>query len=50
VECEQRRKSEQAIELWVGLARSHGATWAQVGDALGISRQAAQQRYGQAER
>jgi hypothetical protein len=27
-------------------ARSAGASWAQVGDALGISRQAAQQRYG----
>ncbi|WP_205879403.1 hypothetical protein [Leucobacter triazinivorans] len=27
--------------------RSHGRSWAMIGDGLGISKQAAQQRYGQ---
>lgn len=31
--------------LWVSLARERGASWAQVGQALGMSRQAAHERF-----
>ena len=31
---------------WAALAVEAGASWKQIGDALGISKQAAQQRYG----
>lgn len=34
-----------AQRLAVGLARQGGSTWAEIGDLLGISRQAAQQRF-----
>jgi hypothetical protein len=34
------------VEYSVRAARRHGATWRQIGDELGISKQAAQQRYG----
>ena len=37
------------LPIFVNAARSSGATWEQIGDALGVSRQAAQQRYGQHE-
>jgi len=30
---------------WVRVARDAGATWQEVGDALGVTRQAAQQRF-----
>lgn len=33
-------------DSWVKVAREHGVTWAQVADALGVSKQGAQQRYG----
>jgi hypothetical protein len=35
------------LPIFVNAARSSGATWEQIGDALGVTRQAAQQRYGQ---
>ena len=35
------------LPIFVNAARSSGATWEQIGDALGVSRQAAQQRYGE---
>jgi hypothetical protein len=35
------------LPIFVNAARRSGATWEQIGDALGVSRQAAQQRYGQ---
>lgn len=42
----QRTAAARTIENAVYGAREHGATWAQIGDALTITKQAAQQRYG----
>jgi hypothetical protein len=36
---------ERNLGLWVGKARSLGATWAQVGQALGMTRQSAWERF-----
>ncbi|MEV6243200.1 DUF3887 domain-containing protein [Lentzea sp. NPDC051838] len=41
--------TEDATRALVGLARDGGATWAEIGDLLHVSRQAAQQRFGGAE-
>jgi hypothetical protein len=38
--------ANENLRAWVGIARKKGATWEQIGDALGMSRQAAHQRYG----
>ncbi len=38
--------AEERVVSALRNARGAGASWAQVGDALGISRQAAQQRFG----
>lgn len=38
--------AESAVNQAVKLARRDGASWSQVGDAIGITRQAAQQRFG----
>lgn len=35
------------LPIFVNAARRNGATWEQIGNALGVSRQAAQQRYGE---
>ena len=43
---EEIARIEQAQRETVGAARRAGATWQQVGDAFGITRQAAQQRFG----
>ena len=40
------RLSEQRLERAARLARDAGASWSQLGDAVGVSRQAAQQRFG----
>lgn len=40
------RMAGEAIVLQVRRARLGGATWETIGDALNITRQAAQQRYG----
>lgn len=37
---------EEAREAFVGMMRAGGASWADVGEALNITRQAAQQRFG----
>ncbi len=38
---------DATILSWVPIARATGHTWAEIGRALGITKQAAQQRYGQ---
>ena len=38
------------LPIFVDAARNSGATWEEIGDALGVTRQAAQQRYGQHDR
>lgn len=39
-------EAEVAISAGVVRARAAGATWAEVGDALGMTRQGAHQRFG----
>jgi hypothetical protein len=39
-------EAQEAIDAWAVLAVDAGASWAQIGESLGISRQAAQQRFG----
>jgi hypothetical protein len=39
-------QEEISIELNVEVARSRGATWQELGEVLGISRSAAQKRFG----
>jgi hypothetical protein len=39
-------RAEERLGLAVRVARGAGASWSQVGDALGVTRQAAQQRLG----
>jgi hypothetical protein len=48
LETLQRRRAEieTAIAQTVAMARARGASWSAVGSALGVSAQAAQQRYG----
>ena len=36
---------EESLSGWVGRARELGATWAQIGSALGITRQSAWERF-----
>ena len=36
---------DQLVGYYVGLAREAGASWTQIGDAIGVSKQAAQQRW-----
>jgi hypothetical protein len=38
-------QAESSLAGWVGRARELGATWAQIGDALGITRQSAWERF-----
>lgn len=40
-----RNRADEAITYLVRLAVEEDASWRQIGDALGISRQGAQQRY-----
>lgn len=42
-----RREAEERIRGIVDEARESGATWTQIGDALGVSHQAAMKRYKQ---
>lgn len=43
---ELRRRSHDHLHLLVASARSHGVSWQSIGDALGVSRQAAFKRFG----
>lgn len=47
---EQRRSVERLTDLRLLQARDAGATWQQLGAALGITRQAAQLRHERAEK
>jgi ClpX C4-type zinc finger len=38
-------QAETSLAGWVGRARELGATWAQIGDALGVTRQSAWERF-----
>lgn len=42
---EQRRKTEELIAVNVNHLRRLGASWAEIGRIVGVSRQAAEQRY-----
>lgn len=44
--AEMRAGAEQLLVYRVAHARHAGMSWQQIGDGLGISKQAAQQRYG----
>lgn len=39
-------EANRSLGQWISASRRAGLTWADVGDTLGISRQAAQQRFG----
>ena len=43
--AESRTQSERHLADWVRMARSLGASWTRVGDALGMTRQSAWQRF-----
>lgn len=38
--------AERLMQTRVDMARRHGRTWQEIGDSIGVTRQAAQQRYG----
>lgn len=39
-------EAEERLHGTVAAMRSHGCTWREIGEALGVTRQAAQQRFG----
>jgi hypothetical protein len=41
-----RRLAERVEAVHVGLARREGWSWEQIGDALGVSKQAAHKKHG----
>lgn len=41
-----RASLDRAVGLYVQAARLEGSSWADIGDALGVSRQAARERFG----
>lgn len=43
---DQAQRVDQKLRSLVAQARAEGASWEQVGHALGITKQAAQQRFG----
>lgn len=42
----RRNALEREIAVCVSAARAAGVPWSRIGEALGVSKQAAQQRYG----
>lgn len=44
--AEARDRAEDSLAAAVGQARALGHAWSEIGAAIGVSRQAAQQRYG----
>ncbi|WMI32976.1 hypothetical protein SEA_PEGGYLEG03_35 [Arthrobacter phage PeggyLeg03] len=40
------KQEEARLHGYVNLARKEGASWTEIGKVIGISRQAAQQRFG----
>jgi hypothetical protein len=44
--AERTRRDEALLTERVALARAHGRSWNQIAAALGVSRQAARQRFG----
>ena len=48
--AETRRRLDMIEHLAVKLVRDAGATWEDIGDMLGISRQAARERFGEPRR
>jgi hypothetical protein len=43
------RQEDARLHGYVQLARKEGASWTEIGKVIGISRQAAQQRFGKNE-
>ncbi len=43
---EARRAAERALAAAVGRARHERATWGEIGQVLGVTRQSAQEKYG----
>lgn len=41
-----RERADRSVVAHVGMARASGYTWSQIGDALGVTKQAAAQRFG----
>jgi hypothetical protein len=41
-----QRLAEQVEANYVAVARQHGWTWEQIGDALGVTRQSVHAKYG----
>lgn len=48
--ADARRRLDMIEHLAVRLVRDAGATWEDIGDVLGISRQAARERFGEPRR
>lgn len=44
---ELQHRAQLALSEQVALAHRHGANWVEIGEALGVTRQAARQRFGQ---
>ena len=42
----ERDRTNRDLATWVARARESGCTWSQIGAQLGVSKQAAQQKFG----